>query len=95
MEFCELGDLFHSLGKGLIKVDDIRLKISLDIALGMLFLHSQTPPIAHRDLRSPNVLLVSLDHKSNICAKLTDFGLTTAVAERSKKALPTWQWMVM
>jgi len=35
----------------------LRLRIARDIAEGMRFLHSATPPIIHRDLKSPNVLV--------------------------------------
>jgi Leucine-rich repeat (LRR) protein len=35
----------------------IRLKIALDIAEGMSLLHSHSPSIVHRDLKSPNILL--------------------------------------
>lgn len=36
----------------------------------MNYLHSLVPPIVHRDLRSPNVFLVSLDPDSDIIAKV-------------------------
>lgn len=58
----------------------LRIKIALDMAAGLEFLHSSHPPIIHRDLKSPNVLLI---HKTNeerenapIMAKVTDFGLS-------------------
>ena len=38
---------------------NIRLKIASDIAAGMSHLHSLDPPIIHRDLKSPNVLLTA------------------------------------
>merc|ERR1711964_812683 len=65
----------------------------LDIALGMSFMHAQSPPVAHRDLRSPNVLLVSLDPHAPVCAKVADFGLSLTVTERLRDPLSTWQWM--
>jgi hypothetical protein len=34
-----------------------RLEIAIGIATGMHYLHSQAPPIAHLDLKSPNVLI--------------------------------------
>ena len=93
LEFCPKGDLLHALRKGQVKTDALRFKISLDIARGLSFLHAQSPPLAHRDLRSPNVLLVSLDANSDLCAKVADFGLTMSVTERLRDPLPTWQWM--
>ena len=46
----------------------------------MEFLHSQSPPIAHRDLRSPNICLVSLDPNAEVNAKILDFGVATQIA---------------
>ena len=43
----------HSLLK------DISYSILHDIALGLCYLHSQNPPIIHRDLSSNNILLTS------------------------------------
>ena len=36
------------------------LAVLHDIASGMNFLHTATPPILHRDLKSPNVLLCQI-----------------------------------
>jgi len=52
------------------------LKIAHDIASGMRQLHSLSPPRIHRDLKSPNVLMASLNPHDYVCAKVTDFGLT-------------------
>ncbi len=88
MEFCNAGDLFHAIGEGSIKQ---RLQICMDIARGMDFLHRQDPPLAHCDLRSPNVLLTR--DKAGLHAKVADFGLTVSVAARLNLSLQTWQWM--
>ncbi|KAK9066057.1 hypothetical protein SSX86_015459 [Deinandra increscens subsp. villosa] len=48
-----------------------RLKVAVDIARGLEYLHERcTPPVIHRDLKSSNILL-----GSNFNAKLSDFGL--------------------
>ncbi|GJQ08227.1 hypothetical protein GpartN1_g18.t1 [Galdieria partita] len=50
------------------------LKIALDIAKGMEYLHAQTPRVIHMDLKSPNVLLSP--HSNGCTAKIADFGLS-------------------
>ena len=94
LEFCGHGDLFEAIEKKKMVSEALQLKVALDIARGMHFLHSQTPPLAHRDLRSPNILLASLDPKAPVCAKVSDFGLTVAMTETVRDPLNAWQWMV-
>ena len=48
-----------------------QLLILLDVAYGLLYLHSQSPPIVHRDLKAGNVLLTS-----DMRAKLADLGVS-------------------
>ena len=50
--------------------NEISYSILHDVALGLCYLHSQTPPIIHRDLSSNNVLLTS-----NMTAKVSDLGV--------------------
>ena len=50
--------------------EDISYSILHDVALGLFYLHSQTPPIIHADLHSSNVLLTS-----NMKAKISDLGM--------------------
>ena len=49
---------------------EISYSILHDVALGLCYLHSQTPPIIHRDLSSNNVLLTP-----NMMAKISDLGV--------------------
>eukprot|EP00002_Diphylleia_rotans_P040670 TRINITY_DN9704_c0_g1_i4.p1 TRINITY_DN9704_c0_g1~~TRINITY_DN9704_c0_g1_i4.p1 ORF type:complete len:629 (-),score=92.08 TRINITY_DN9704_c0_g1_i4:240-2126(-) len=37
-----------------------RLKMALDVSLGIGYLHGKKPPIIHRDLKSPNILVSTL-----------------------------------
>ena len=61
MEYIPCGDLFQLLREKQSKKESLSIefisKITLDIALGMNYLHSITPPIIHRDLRSPNIFV--------------------------------------
>ncbi len=52
-----------------------KLKIATHAAIGMLYLHSRSPPIVHRDLKSDN-LLVTDDFSCKVC----DFGLARVKA---------------
>ena len=49
---------------------EISFSILRDVAQGMCYLHSQSPPIIHRDLSSNNVLL-----NPNMTAKISDLGV--------------------
>ncbi len=49
---------------------EISYSILHDVALGLCYLHSQNPPIIHRDLSSNNVLLTT-----NMTAKISDLGV--------------------
>ncbi|XP_054819641.1 probable receptor-like protein kinase At1g80640 [Prosopis cineraria] len=56
----------------------MRIKIALDTARGLEYLHEIcNPPVIHRDLKSSNILL-----DTNFNAKISDFGL--AIADRSQ-----------
>ena len=48
-----------------------RLALALEAAKGMLYLHSRSPPVLHRDLKSAN-LLVDKDWHARLC----DFNLS-------------------
>jgi serine/threonine protein kinase len=47
-----------------------RVKMGIDMAKGMAYLHSANPPIVHRDLKSPNLLV-----DETFTVKICDFGL--------------------
>jgi GTPase SAR1 family protein len=109
MEFVSGGDLYsflhkedklHSDSHSVPRLDAaLVLKIALDVANGIRFLHSATPPFIHRDLKSPNILLMdNPDPFGDIVAKVADFGLTSRMViplrreGRSDRAVvnPTW-----
>lgn len=71
------------LGKyveGKIIPDDVKTSILLDIAHGLQYLHSQDPPIIHRDLTTNNVLLTNDLH-----AKIADLGMSKLLTPEVQK----------
>eukprot|EP01125_Pyxidicula_operculata_P011575 TRINITY_DN3792_c0_g3_i1.p1 TRINITY_DN3792_c0_g3~~TRINITY_DN3792_c0_g3_i1.p1 ORF type:complete len:1898 (+),score=455.03 TRINITY_DN3792_c0_g3_i1:41-5695(+) len=99
MEYLPYGNLYEFLNDPKSPRHwAIGMKIAIDIARGMLYMHTCKPPIVHRDLKSPNVLLLSTDPTVPICAKVADFGTgvfmytPTLKVPRSKRdvANPTW-----
>ncbi len=70
MEQCECS-LFEQLHKRRAELGRRQsLRVALDVAEGMLYLHTRNPPVVHRDLKSHNVLL-AFDGSAKLC----DFGL--------------------
>ena len=73
MEFLPT-DLQSCIKKHGILPKEICYSIICDIAQGLLYLHSQTPPIIHRDLSSNNILLTPI-----LTAKIADLGVARIV----------------
>ena len=46
-------------------------RIAEDSCRGMAYLHTRSPPLVHRDLKSPNILI-----DENWTSKISDFGMT-------------------
>jgi len=78
MEFMDQGSL-NSYLKNTKPDWDTKLHLALDVARGMQFLHNTSPPIVHRDLKSPNVLMKSLPVAPFVQAKISDFGLSRSL----------------
>lgn len=81
LEFCAGLDLFkllHGGGAGRVALTWAQQrKMSLDSALAMEHLHSQNPPLLHRDLKSLNLFLdMPLSGPADVpLVKVADFGL--------------------
>eukprot|EP01117_Protostelium_nocturnum_P015986 TRINITY_DN6244_c0_g1_i1.p1 TRINITY_DN6244_c0_g1~~TRINITY_DN6244_c0_g1_i1.p1 ORF type:complete len:1910 (-),score=646.75 TRINITY_DN6244_c0_g1_i1:731-6460(-) len=87
MDYAAHGTLHDFLHQSLDPLNwNVILKIAMDVAAGMDYLHSCSPPIIHRDLKSPNILLVSLDPESPVMAKVADFGAATTTFMSGFKA---------
>eukprot|EP01017_Pseudomicrothorax_dubius_P033692 TRINITY_DN4534_c0_g1_i1.p1 TRINITY_DN4534_c0_g1~~TRINITY_DN4534_c0_g1_i1.p1 ORF type:complete len:233 (-),score=8.69 TRINITY_DN4534_c0_g1_i1:85-783(-) len=75
-----------------------RCTFALDIAQGMFYLHSLSPPVLHRDLKSPNVLIQEeLKSDTRLHLKISDFGLSCLLSPRNANDLlqgvGTCHWM--
>ena len=62
LEYCPLPDLFkHLHDENLLSKEkfslQLQLKFCYDISCAISYLHSQSPPIVHLDLRSPNIVI--------------------------------------
>eukprot|EP01114_Cavostelium_apophysatum_P024228 TRINITY_DN9423_c0_g1_i11.p1 TRINITY_DN9423_c0_g1~~TRINITY_DN9423_c0_g1_i11.p1 ORF type:complete len:805 (-),score=252.92 TRINITY_DN9423_c0_g1_i11:26-2440(-) len=76
MEYCKLGSLYHVLKNESIHVGwPLALKFMFEMTAAINCLHSLSPPIFHRDLKSLNMLLTK-DYK----LKLSDFGTARFMA---------------
>ena len=79
-EYCKGGNLFDLLYKrpNINLSWELKKKILLEIAIGMNYLHTNNPPVLHRDLKSLNILLTDKIEKSSDTTdiKISDFGLS-------------------
>ncbi|KAI4346434.1 hypothetical protein L6164_007330 [Bauhinia variegata] len=93
-EYLSRGSLYE-----LLRLPDARsalsdrrcLSMAYDVANGMNYLHQMRPPIVHRDLKSPNLLV-----DDTYTVKVCDFGLSRSKANTflsSKTAAGTPEWM--
>ncbi|ELP93769.1 protein serine/threonine kinase, putative [Entamoeba invadens IP1] len=71
-EFADYGSLQNLIKEKPKPKDNIRIKMVLDGARGVEYLHANG--IIHRDIKSDNILVFSLDGGVDVNAKLTDFG---------------------
>lgn len=99
-EFCAGESLYKLLHerKNIMLHWRQKLKMIIDIARGMLYLHEANPPILHRDLKSLNLLLLDQVNTSNdhILVKITDFGIARILEEaeaRMTVRMGTCHWM--
>lgn len=91
-EYVALGDLAHFLAQPESKYltwKDDKLPIAADISNALVYLHSLSPVVLHRDLKSLNVLLTE-----DLQAKVSDFGLSreTSFDETMTSGVGTLLW---
>ncbi|XP_050216749.1 serine/threonine-protein kinase EDR1 isoform X2 [Mercurialis annua] len=90
-EFLPRGSLYRLLHRPNHLLDEKRrMRMALDVAKGMNYLHTSHPPIVHRDLKTPNLLV-----DKNWVVKVCDFGLSrlkhhTFLSSKSTAGTPEW-----
>ncbi|GAA0166821.1 non-receptor serine/threonine protein kinase [Lithospermum erythrorhizon] len=92
-EYLPRGSLYRLIHKptaGEILDQRRRLRMALDVAKGVNYLHRLSPPIVHWDLKSPNLLV-----DKNWTVKVCDFGLSrfksnSFISSKSVAGTPEW-----
>ncbi|KAK6129537.1 hypothetical protein DH2020_036722 [Rehmannia glutinosa] len=91
-EFLPRGSLYKLLHRPNLQIDEkTRIKMALDVAKGMNYLHTSHPIIVHRDLKTPNLLV-----DKNRIVKVCDFGMSRLQHHTflsSKSTAGTAEWM--
>ncbi|EGZ24096.1 hypothetical protein PHYSODRAFT_483581 [Phytophthora sojae] len=90
LEFFPLGDLQTYLAKNgdLMSWARDKIHIAVGVARALEYLHSRSPPLIHRDLKSKNIMLTRL-----LEAKLIDFGVSRGRLDNTMTAgvgTPYW-----
>lgn len=94
-EYCTIGNLYDYIQDWDTAIPwKVRISITIDMANGIKYLQDRKPyPIAHLDLKSPNVLLIADEGPVKIQAKISDFGTSQEVVKPitiRKVDNPTW-----
>lgn len=99
MELVPHGTLYEFLRRPGDLPWSMRIRIAYDIASAMNFLHSADPPLIHKDLKSPNILMAGTKYDDLVVAKVADFGISGKLYSNKFKAIsakerevenPTW-----
>jgi len=93
MEFCEMGSLYGAMKRkkfytanGVPNRKTI-LKLLIDVAEGMEFLHSGPRAVLHGDLKSANILLKAGAEPGSVTAVVADFGLSHMLDSDEKHSI--------
>jgi len=97
LEFCNGGSLFDLLHNTYTTSLSWRQRLVMlyDVAVAVSYLHSFNPAIVHRDLKSPNILLLNpvCDEHDLPHIKLADFGFARETERNMTQGAGTLNWM--
>ena len=74
LEYCDLGTLKEYLSRTPALDLIVKVKMMLQSASSVAFMHRQDPPVIHRDIKLENIMMKREDGEAIV--KLTDFGLS-------------------
>ena len=78
-ELCSHGSLRQVLDDASLDLSlEARLRMAIDVAEGMLYLHTRDHPIVHRDLKSHNLFVAEVRGRMHV--RIGDWGSARAVA---------------
>ena len=78
-ELCSHGSLRSVLDDASLELGlETRLRMAIDVAEGMLYLHTRDHPIVHRDLKSHNLFVAEVRGRMHV--RIGDWGSARAVA---------------
>ncbi|OQR84649.1 kinase domain containing protein, partial [Thraustotheca clavata] len=82
----ECGDLATLLKNSITLTQEQCVQILLDVACGMTYLHGQSPPLLHRDLRAANIHITD-----DFRAKITNFEIAGQLGlNKALVGTPAW-----
>ncbi len=92
MEFCEKGSLYGAMKRKKFYTNGVPnraiiLKILIDVAEGMEFLHSGPRAVLHGDLKPANILLKAGSAPGSVTAVVADFGLSRMLDSDDKHSI--------
>lgn len=86
-ELCNRGSLRMVLNDKSAELTLLKkLSLCVDVADGMLYLHTRNPPIIHRDLKSHNIFVIET-LPGHFIAKIGDWGSARALALSGAKSM--------
>ncbi|OQR92203.1 serine/threonine kinase [Thraustotheca clavata] len=95
-ERLECGDLATLLKNSTTLTQEQCVQILLDVACGMSYLHEQSPPLLHRDLRAASIHItygfqLKISTNDNFRAKITNFELAGQLGlNKALVGTPAW-----